>query len=66
MDDGYLGDLPLWSDEKARAVLIAACKRHKVPVDVLDELVSVQRERQHQERAHGVYARFEEVLGRIE
>jgi hypothetical protein len=61
-----LNDLPLWSDEEARAVLVKVCKRHGVPVDVLDELVAVQRERQHQERAHGIYMRIEEILGRIE
>jgi len=26
----------------------------------------VQRERQHQERAHGINLRFEEILGAIE
>jgi hypothetical protein len=47
-------------------VLVRVCKRHSVPVDVVDELVGVQRDRQHQERAHGVYLRFEEILGRME
>lgn len=61
-----LSDLPLWSEDEARAVLVKVCKRHGVPVDVLDELVAVQRERQHQERAHGIYMRIEEILGRIE
>lgn len=61
-----LGDLPLWADDEARAVLVKVCRRYGVPVDVLDELISVQRDRQHQERAHGVYQRFEEILGRID
>ncbi|MGE0876481.1 MAG: DNA modification system-associated small protein [Burkholderiales bacterium] len=65
MDD-LLGDLPLWSDDEARAVLVRVCKKHSVPVDVIDELVAEQRERQHQERAHGIYLRFEEILGRME
>ena len=63
MDDDYLNDLPLWADDGARAVLVRVCKQHRVPVDVIDELVRVQRERQHQERAHGIYLRFEEILG---
>ncbi len=66
MDDGYLNDLPLWGDEEAQAILARVCNMHAVPVDVVYELVGVQRERQHQERAHGIYLRFEEILGRIE
>lgn len=65
-DEGYLSDLPLWADEEAQAVLETVCKKHGVPIDVLTELVMVQRERQHQERAHGINQRFEEILGRIE
>lgn len=66
MSDSVLNDLPLWADDDARSVLVRVCKRHSVPVDVVDELVGVQRDRQHQERAHGVYLRFEEILGRME
>ncbi|MGY6130037.1 DNA modification system-associated small protein (plasmid) [Paraburkholderia strydomiana] len=65
-DDGYLADLPLWSDDNARALLEEVCTRHGVPVDVLTELVVTQRERQHQERAHGINKRFEEILGRLQ
>lgn len=66
LDETYLSDLPLWADDQALAVLKKVCEQYKVPVDVITELVMVQRERQHQERAHGVYMRFEEILGRIE
>jgi hypothetical protein len=66
LDDAYLSDLPLWADPDAKAVMEKVCEKHGVPVDVLTELVMVQRERQHQERAHGIYQRFEEILGRIE
>ena len=65
-DERYLSDLPLWADESAHAAMEAICEKHGVPVDVLTELVRVQRERQHQERAHGIYQRFEEILGRVE
>lgn len=65
-DDSFLSDLPLWRDEGARAVLERVCQRLKVPVDVLTELVTLQRERQHQERAAGSYARIEEILGRFD
>ena len=65
-DETYLNDLPLWSDEQARSTLELVCKKHQVPMDVITELVMVQRERQHQERAHGINLRFEEILGRLE
>lgn len=65
LNDAYLSDLPLW-DNDARPAMEKVCEKHMVPVDVLTELVMVQRERQHQERAHGIYQRFEEILGRIE
>ncbi|MER8382186.1 DNA modification system-associated small protein [Mesorhizobium sp. M0195] len=61
-----LSDLPLWADEDAREVLDRICEQHDVPVDVLTELVSLQRERQHQERASGIYPRIEEILGRMD
>jgi hypothetical protein len=65
-DESYLSDLPLWADGNAHTVMEEICGKYDVPVDVLTELVRVQRERQHQERAHGIYQRFEEILGRIE
>lgn len=66
LDETYLSDLPLWSDKKAKEVLEEICVKHGVPVDALTELVIVQRERQHQERAHGINLRFEEILGSFE
>lgn len=61
-----LADLPLWSDGEAHAKLQQVCERHNVPIDVLTELVTLQRERQHQERARGINMRFEEILGRMD
>ncbi len=65
-DESTLADLPLWDDVDARIRLGAVCDRYKVPFDVLTELVTLQRERQHQERAAGIYPRFEEILGRMD
>ena len=61
-----LADLPLWSDESAMKILEEVCEKHGIPVDVLTELVALQRERQHQERAAGIFLRFEEILGRVD
>jgi hypothetical protein len=65
-DESLLTDLPLWADGDARLRLDHVCNVHKIPVDVITELVALQRERQHQERAAGIFARFEEILGRID
>ncbi|MGE4557189.1 MAG: DNA modification system-associated small protein [Desulfovibrionaceae bacterium] len=66
MTDTSLSDLPLWADDKAREILEKICAEHKVPPDVVSQLVMLQRERQHQERAAGIYPRFEEILGLID
>ncbi|MBN3836471.1 DNA modification system-associated small protein [Burkholderia sp. Ac-20344] len=65
-DEVGVSDLPLWSNDDAFTVLSQVCEKHGVPVDVLTELVALQRERQHQERAAGIFLRFEEILGRID
>lgn len=66
MAEIYLGDLPLWSDEEAKQVLLELCDKHNVPLDVFEELVAIQRDRQDQERAHNIYDAFTEVLGRMD
>jgi hypothetical protein len=65
-DTVSLTDLPLWADDAAHNILMKVCIEHSVPIDVITELVALQRERQHQERAHGIYPRFEEILGRFD
>ena len=66
MVEHYLSDLPLWSDAEAKNVLDSLCKKHGVPVEVLEDLVSIQRERQSQERADGVYQAITEALVQME
>jgi hypothetical protein len=61
-----LADLPLWADAEAHIKLQQVCGKHNVPIDVLTELVTLQRERQHQEKARGIFLRFEEILGRMD
>lgn len=65
MSDIYLEDLPLWGDEEAKTMLENICAKHQIPMEVISELVGMQRERQYQERAHGVYERIAEILDRI-
>lgn len=66
IDEQLVGDLPLWTDDKAREVMERIATEHRVPFDVITELVSLQRARQHQERAAGIYQRIEEILGRMD
>ncbi|AMD60417.1 hypothetical protein AWN88_19770 [Agrobacterium tumefaciens] len=66
IDEGQLSDLSLWADKEAAKVLDAIASANNVPVDVLAELVGLQRARQHQERAAGIYQRIEEILGRMD
>lgn len=66
IEEANVEDLPLWSDQAAHTQLLSVCEKHNVPIDVLTELVALQRERQHQERAHGIFLRFEEILGRMD
>lgn len=61
-----VSDLPLWADPEANSVLTEVCSKYSVPLHVITDLVSLQRERQHQERAAGINARFEEILGGME
>jgi hypothetical protein len=65
MSDVFLGDLPLWSDPVARELLKSCCEKHGVPMDVLEDLVGIQRNRSGEARARNVYPRIEEVLGRM-
>ncbi|MEN3148476.1 DNA modification system-associated small protein [Neorhizobium sp. IRAMC:178] len=65
-EEAQLNDLPLWADEEASQVLKNIAEANNVPVDVLAELVGLQRARQHQERAAGIYQRIEEILGRMD
>lgn len=65
-DDHPLADLPLWSDVDANLRLSVVCNRHNVPLAVITELVALQRERQHQERARNIFQRFEEILGNMD
>ncbi len=66
VEEAQLSDLPLWEDEEAAKVLDDVAKENNVPVDVIAELVGLQRARQHQERAAGIYQRIEEILGRMD
>lgn len=66
MSDVYLGDLPLWSEDEARKVMEKLCKKHNVPVDVLTELVAIQRHNQDRNKAFGIYDAIGEVLSRMD
>ena len=51
LDENYLNDLPLWAEPDVQELLAAVCAKHKIPVEVITELVMVQRECQHFQHA---------------
>lgn len=66
MPERYLGDLPLWSDPDAHHVLERLCSEHRVPAEVLEDLVKIVRDRLHQERPHGINDALAEVLAQMD
>ncbi|MEI7868496.1 MAG: DNA modification system-associated small protein [Candidatus Methylumidiphilus sp.] len=62
----HVQDLPLWKDAEAFSVLEELCDKHKVPTDILRELVAIQRMNQHRGRARGIYDDLEEVFNRMD
>jgi hypothetical protein len=66
VDDDLTADLPLWTDEQAYALLKEICDSHTVPVDVFQELVSIERRHQHRERARGIYEEFDNAFARMD
>jgi hypothetical protein len=66
MTEAYIGDLPLWSDPEAQEVLDRLGRQHRVPAEVLEDLVNIVRERLHQERPHGINDAIAEVLAQMD
>lgn len=65
MDEELTADLPLWDDEQAYALLCELCQKHGVPLDVLRELVAIERRNQHRERARGIYEELDAAFERM-
>ena len=62
----HLGNLPLWGDDEAKKVLTDLCKQYEVPLDVLEDLVKLQREMLVKSRAAGSYEAIAEIIGRLD
>lgn len=59
-------DLPLWRDNDAYSVLEELCDTHQVPIDVLKELVTIEKQHQHRERARGIYEEFDSAFEQMD
>jgi hypothetical protein len=59
-------DLPLWQDKNVNEILEGLCNKHGVPIGVLKDLVNIEREHQHKERAHGIYDDFDNTLSKMD
>lgn len=66
MENNLISDLPLWKEDEAYRVLEELCAEHDVPVEVLKELVSVERQHQHREKARGIYDEFDSIFEQME
>lgn len=61
-----IDDLPLWQDKKAHQVLEELSNKHQVPTDVLKELVAIEKQHQHRERARGIYDDFDNTFEQMD
>lgn len=61
----YIEDLPLWADDEAKKILLGLAEKYEVPIDVIEELVRLQKEKLGSGRAKGIYDSFDEVLSRV-
>lgn len=65
-DEIFIGDLPIWSDDDANAILIKACQKHNVSLESFAELIALQRKYQNMQRARGIYDDIDYVFERME
>ena len=63
---GEFHELPLWRDDKAYRVLEELCATHQVPIEVLKELVTIERQHQHREKARGIYDEFDSAFEQMD
>lgn len=59
-------DLPLWQDKHVNKILEELCKKHSVSMEVLKELVDIERQNQHKNMAYGIYDDFDNTLNRMD
>lgn len=59
-------DLPLWQDKKVNELLEELCNKHCVSLDVLKELVDIERQNQHKNIAYGIYDDFDNALNKMD
>lgn len=65
-DDAILADLPLWSDPETNKIFEELCEQEEISSVVIKELISLQRDYQHMERARGIYDDIDDILSRGE
>lgn len=63
---GEFHELPLWRDDNAYRVLEKLCAIHQVPIEVLKELVTIERQHQHREKARGIYDEFDSAFEQMD
>lgn len=61
-----IDDLPLWQNAQAHAVLEELSHKYQVSIDVLKELVLIEKQHQHRERARGIYDDFDNAFDKMD
>ncbi len=58
-------DLPLWADDEAHQLLESLCNEYKIPIEVLQDLVALERKRQGETKRYNINLEIDQILERI-
>jgi hypothetical protein len=58
-------DLPLWADDEAHQLLESLCNEYQIPIEVLQDLVALERKRQGETKRHNITVEIDQILARI-
>ncbi|MDM8559990.1 DNA modification system-associated small protein [Candidatus Parabeggiatoa sp. HSG14] len=65
MISSSLRDLPLWADGEAYQIFESLCNTYQMPVDIIQDLVALERKYQGEVRKHNINSQITEILTRI-
>jgi hypothetical protein len=60
-----LHNLPLWADEEAHQLLESLCHEYQIPIDILQDLVVLERQRQKEGKRRNITHEISQILERL-
>jgi len=60
-----LHDLPLWADDEAHQLLESLCNEYQIPIDILQDLVVLERKRQGDAKRRNITHEISQILERL-